>query len=63
MNNKLKKRYLVLLVMLLCCLSGIAQTHTIFGTVKDAKGAEIIGATVTAPGTKAGAVTDIDGKF
>lgn len=63
MNNKLKKRYLVLLVMLLCCLSGIAQTHTIFGTVKDAKGTEIIGATVTAPGTKAGAVTDIDGKF
>lgn len=32
-------------------------------TVKDTEGLEVIGATVTVPGTKAAAITDVDGKY
>lgn len=52
------------------CLSGIllsvslfAQEHTVSGEVVDDAGNPISGATIVVPGTRAGAVSDINGKF
>lgn len=45
------------------CSAGFAQSRVVSGTVKDAHGLEVIGATVSIPGTKAAAVTDINGKY
>jgi len=41
----------------------LAQTKTVTGTVVDAKGESIIGASVSVSGTTTGTVTDIDGNF
>ncbi|MDE6161501.1 MAG: carboxypeptidase-like regulatory domain-containing protein, partial [Muribaculaceae bacterium] len=40
-----------------------AQNISVSGTVTDATGEPLIGASVTVPGTKTGAATDIDGKY
>ena len=42
---------------------GSASAQTVKGTVKDATGEAIIGATVQEKGGKGGAVTDLDGNF
>ena len=39
------------------------KTITVHGTVKDAKGEPLIGATITEKGTKNSTVTDLDGKY
>lgn len=43
--------------------SAFSQQRTVRGSVKDTQGAEIIGATVSVPGTKIATVTDLDGNF
>lgn len=51
----------VLFLAIACSVS--AQTVTIKGTVTDANGEPVIGASVLEKGTKVGASTDIDGNF
>ncbi len=52
------------LVLLLCfATSGLAQTKSISGTVRDEKGSTLPGATVTVKGTKIATTTDVNGKF
>jgi hypothetical protein len=62
MNFKILK-FCISLLLMMCNISVFAQTRTIKGTVKDEQGTEIIGATVSVPGTKVAAVTDLDGNF
>lgn len=58
------KRYSVLLLMsLLIPTMAFSQTKMLQGVVKDALDEPIIGASVVVAGTKAGTVTDLDGKF
>ena len=45
------------------CIVGSASAQTVKGTVKDATGEAVIGATVQEKGTKGGTVTDLDGNF
>lgn len=54
-----------LLLTLACLLSAtaFAQNVTVSGTVKDASGEPIIGASVMVKGTTIGAATDLDGNF
>lgn len=40
-----------------------AQQVSVTGTVSDPSGEPLIGVSVTVPGTKTGAVTDLDGKY
>lgn len=47
----------------LCCIGVQAQDRVVKGNVKDAQGMEVIGATVTADGSKAATVTDINGNY
>lgn len=59
----MKKFSLLLLSLLLTCSAALAQV-TVTGTVVQASDNEpVIGATVTVVGTKAGAATDLDGRF
>jgi hypothetical protein len=53
------------LLMVLCLLAAIPvfSQFTISGTVTDATGFTIIGASVLAEDTSIGTVTDVDGKF
>lgn len=55
------RRIFTILIMSMICVLGYAQ-KTIHGTVKDASGEPMIGVTVFAGG-KAGAITDMEGKF
>lgn len=61
-NSKLQPLFLLLLM-----LTGIkimsAQQININGTVTDSTGEPLIGVSVTVPGTKTGAATDIDGNY
>lgn len=61
-DNLLIKRLLPVLVGLFMVLGSFAQT-TIKGTVTEASGEPIIGATVQIKGQQGGTVTDIDGNF
>jgi TonB-linked SusC/RagA family outer membrane protein len=58
----MKKLSLILTMVLFVAGFAIAQ-RTITGTVSDAKGEQMVGASVLVKGTTTGAVTDIDGKF
>lgn len=52
--------------LLLCVLltqTSFSQSKTISGTVADDKGAPVVGANVTAKGTKIGTITDASGSF
>ena len=60
--KQLKKRFLSFALMLVCTTMMYAQTE-ISGTVVDATGESVIGATVKEKGTTNGTVTDFDGAF
>ena len=60
MNNL--KRLILSTMLMFCCAIIYAQTE-LKGTVVDANGEPIIGASVIEKGTKNGTVTDIDGNF
>lgn len=54
---------LILFVLLAVCTSGVMAQNKITGTVVDASGEVIIGASVLVKGTSTGAVTDLNGHF
>lgn len=57
-------KYLFLVLMLAVGIPFVSAKQTdIMGTVTDQDGEPLIGVTVTLPGTKAGTMTDIDGKY
>ena len=60
MNNL--KRLILSTMLMFCCSILFAQTEC-SGTIVDANGEPIIGASVIEKGTKNGTVTDIDGNF
>lgn len=60
---KLPLRFLFLLLAVMPAVSLSAQQLSISGTVSDASGEPLIGVSVTLPGTKTGAATDIDGHY
>lgn len=62
MKKNLKRISLTFLLAVICEV-GFAQTHIVKGTVKDAHGSEIIGATVSIPGTKVATITDLNGNY
>ena len=57
------KKLLFLLVGLLCAVGANAQSISVSGTVTDPSGEPLIGASVIAQGSSAGAATDIDGRY
>ena len=57
------KKFLFLMVGLLMAIGVNAQSITVSGTVTDPSGEPLIGASVLAEGTTAGASTDIDGNY
>lgn len=57
------RRRILLLAMSFISVLAMAQTRTVKGTIRDKQGMEIIGATVTVPGTQANAITDINGRY
>ena len=58
------RQIIITLLLLAITVAGMAQkTQTVKGTVVDAQGEPLIGATVSAPGSSAGTVTDLDGNF
>lgn len=61
------KRYIINMVFaavaLLCAATATAQTLTVRGTVNDATGEPLTGATVQVVGTTTGTVADLDGNF
>lgn len=56
-------RYVMLLALLLGGATAFAQNRTVSGTVQDAKGEPIVGASVVGKGTTSGTYTDVDGSF
>ena len=60
----MRKLFLILMALVVCSWTAMAQTRTYHGTVVDAANNEpLIGATVMPIGGGAGVATDIDGKF
>ena len=57
------KTTLLLVAFMLFCMVTQAQNVTVQGTVTDSQDEPIIGATLRVKKSKAGAVTDLDGKF
>ena len=53
----------LLCLMFLCTLNAVAQQLNVTGSVKDALGEYIIGASVLVKGTTNGTITNIDGNF
>ena len=62
MSGKLKTFRLALVVLFTLIVGGLSA-QTVKGTVKDASGEAVIGATVQEAGTKNATVTDIDGNY
>ena len=64
-KNKFKKWFstVALIVFLFQGNLLMAQQRTVSGTVKDANGEPVIGATVLVKGTNIGTITDVNGKF
>ena len=54
-------RVCVTALLMLLVTSLYAQDFTVKGSVKDAQGEPVIGASVTVQGQKMGVITDIDG--
>ena len=61
--KNMEKIKLLTLILFLCTLIGHAQQKTITGTVVDDSNLPIPGVNVNVLGTKAGTLTDFDGKF
>ena len=60
----MRKLFLILMAVVACAWSAVAQNRTISGTVVDAANNEpLIGATVLPNGGGQGTATDIDGNF
>ncbi|MDE5675978.1 MAG: SusC/RagA family TonB-linked outer membrane protein [Muribaculaceae bacterium] len=60
----MRKLFFIMMAVLACTFSGLAQTKTYKGTVVDASNNEpLIGATVSPIGGGQGTATDIDGQF
>ncbi len=59
----MKKTYLLILCLLFCTMSAMAQTRTVSGVIKDSNGEPIIGATVFELSTNNGTTTGVDGDF
>ena len=58
------RKLLMLLTMLVCgSMLAFAQTRTVTGTITDANGLPVPGATVAVKGVKGGTSTDANGKF
>ncbi len=57
------KKLLLLLTMLIAFASVSFAQRTVTGTITDAKGESLVGASVIVKGTTVGTVTDLDGKF
>ena len=61
---KSKKKIMVCsLLLALSATAAQAQSYTVSGTVTEANGDPIIGATIAQKGHKSGTVTDINGHF
>ena len=58
-----QKRYLMMLLALIMSVTAFAQKQNFSGTVIDAMGEPVIGASVVQKGTSNGAITDLDGHF
>ena len=56
-------RYSLMVLLMVASLQVFGQDRTISGTVTDADGEPLIGATVVVSGTSTGVITDIDGNF
>lgn len=64
MNEKLKKRFIALLAMLLIVLACVAQgKHQVSGTVTDDQGEPLPGASIRLKGGTSGTATNADGQF
>ena len=57
------KKALLVMALSTASLSALAQDVIVSGTVKDATGEPIIGASVVQKGTSNGTITDLDGHF
>lgn len=57
------RKFLFLMVGLLCAIGANAQSITVRGTVVDPSGEPLIGASILAEGTSVGTATDIDGNY
>ena len=57
------RKFLFLMVGLLCAIGATAQSITVRGTVVDPSGEPLIGASILAEGTSVGTATDIDGNY
>ena len=62
-NIALKFRVCLTLVMMFIVTSLSAQEVSVRGSVKDASGAPVIGATVKVAGAKTGVITNMDGEY
>nr|WP_302332992.1 TonB-dependent receptor [uncultured Muribaculum sp.] len=58
-----RKAWIVAVMVLCFSFPALAQTITVTGTVTDATGEPLIGASVIAKGTSVGAATDFDGNY
>jgi len=61
--QRLRRRTSLFALLLLASLFALAQTTTIRGTIKDAGGLPLQGASVTIEGSRKGVITDADGNF
>ncbi len=57
------RKFLFLMVGLLCAIGATAQSITVRGTVVDPSGEPLIGASILAEGTSVGTATDIGGNY